>query len=126
MNCSVGLPRFLEQVVLLWARLQLSSFLARFFGERDQPVFQSGSLLETTPRYHGAAPLLELAGAQRAFSSPIIATGLAVMVVNVSEAGGFLNTTELILELGSGAPRAIVPQATMRRGALSRCHDRRE
>jgi hypothetical protein len=89
MSGSLGLPRFPEQVVLLWARVELSGFLARFFSERDQPFFQGSSLLETTPLGHGAARFLEWAGTQPAFSSTIVATGFAVMTMTPQKQAGF-------------------------------------
>jgi hypothetical protein len=62
MSCGLGLPRLPQQVVLLWARLKLIGFVARFFGERDQPLFQGTGLCETTPLEHGAAPFLRVGG----------------------------------------------------------------
>jgi hypothetical protein len=52
-------------------------FFAQLYSFFNETLFECFRLLETTP--HGAAPLLEEAGAQLAISSPIDAEGRAVM-----------------------------------------------
>ncbi|MDA9519775.1 hypothetical protein XI06_05235 [Bradyrhizobium sp. CCBAU 11434] len=60
-----------------------SGFFAQTFCLFGETLFQRSSLLETAPLQHGAAPLLERAGALSAFSSQIVARNRAVMSTTV-------------------------------------------
>jgi hypothetical protein len=77
MGGGFGLPRFFDQGVTLGTRWKLGGLVARLLSEAGKAVFER--LLETTPLLHSAAPAFEEAGAQLAFSSPVLAMGLTVL-----------------------------------------------
>lgn len=47
MGRGVGLTGFLEQCVLLWAGPELGGFLADFFGEGGETIFEGSRVFET-------------------------------------------------------------------------------
>jgi hypothetical protein len=80
MRSGFCLPGLLEHGVAHRAGWQQFGFLAQSLRLFGQAFFKGFDLLETASLLlHGAAPLLEWAGAQPAFSSPINAPARAVM-----------------------------------------------
>jgi len=82
MRCRFGLLSLAEQLVAFWSvrqfvslRPQPGGFLIETFSEGEQ-------LFDTPPFDHGRSFSQRKAGAQPAFSSPIIATNLAVIADN--------------------------------------------
>ena len=78
LHCHLVLPRTAQQHLAATARRKRARLLAQLLSFIRESLVKCLGLLETTPLRHGAAAVFEVER-DRAFSSPMSATSLAVM-----------------------------------------------